>query len=162
MIYRTWICLNRHCLHENTVADVEYPPCPRCGGAKVKWVPRTVGVLSSRTRNIDQTVRELARETYTDQGDKNWNSPRRGERAAPRVNPSLGSNVMPYTPAGAPAWGANLPVDPKTGAPLAYCGNTNVTAPLRAEVGRAYGGQQRLKPVPKIEGSWGSPADIQR
>lgn len=158
MIYRTWICLNRYCLRENTVADADHPPCPYCGGLRVKWVPKPVATMSQRTRNIDATVREI----IATNGDKNWNSPVRDGRAAPKVNPSLGSHTTQFSPAGMLGWTGTVPVDPKTGAPLAACVNTSVTAPLSAPIGRAHTGSQRLKPVPSVEARHGTSADIQR
>ncbi|HEX8809797.1 MAG TPA: hypothetical protein VF760_12470, partial [Xanthobacteraceae bacterium] len=69
MIFRTWICLNRNCLRENTVADADHPPCPYCGGARVKWLPKPVATMSTRTRNIDATVAELQQT----RGNRNYN-----------------------------------------------------------------------------------------
>jgi hypothetical protein len=161
MIYRTWICLNRYCLHENTVADVEYPPCPRCGGAKVKWIPKAVNIKSERTQNIDADVKQL-RDVY---GDKNYQSPRRGERMAPKLNPSVNpARTMPFTAPGHPGWAANLPVDPQTGAPLPYCTTTNVTAPLKAEVGRGHAGDPKLglNRLTDVQAKHGTQADIRR
>ena len=63
MIYRTWLCLNRYCLHENTVADADHPPCPACGGLKVKWLPKAVAIKSARTNSIDNTVAPIGRST---------------------------------------------------------------------------------------------------
>jgi hypothetical protein len=106
--------LNRHCVLEFTV-EGEQPPCPRCGGTKVKWLPRPFAIRSEATRKVDATVAEVV----AVQGDKNYASPVRGERMAPRVNPTLGAGLT-MTPSG-------IPVD-RNGNPQFYCGTVPVTA----------------------------------
>ena len=160
MIYRTWICLNRNCLRENTVADADHPPCPYCGGRRVKWLPKPVATRSAKTQQIDATVRELQQ----GHGNKNFNSPRRDERMEPRYNPPLGSHTTQITPAGMPGWTTTVPVNPQTGAVMTSCYNAPVTAPLKVERERGYAGAQRLKPVPHVDQRhhFGTQADIAR
>lgn len=134
MIYRTWFCLNRNCRHEFTVADQDAPPCPRCAGTKTQWIPKTTGVISGKTRNIDQTVKEM-RAAYPNQG--NWRSPGRGERSAPYLNPeAVGKNRRRFAPASNPGWGIDLPTD-KAGRIIdaARCAPTGVTIKAPAVVG---------------------------
>lgn len=135
MIYKTWFCLNRNCRHEFTVADVENPPCPRCTGTRVQWIPRTTGVISSRTRNIDNTVKEL-RQAY---GDKNYRSPVAGEAVNPKPNiVPVPGRTRRFAPAGGPGWGVDLPMTPNHQLyDAAYCGPTGVTAKVSAQVGNA-------------------------
>lgn len=133
MIYRTWFCLNKHCRHEFTVADKENPPCPRCTGIHVKWLPKPVGIISGKTKQTDADVKGLQR-IY---GEKNYRSPVRGERAAPKVNPSLvPGQTARYGAPGAPGWNTEIPIDPNTGVmPGSYCGPTGVTAKLGTAIG---------------------------
>ena len=155
MIYRTYFCLNRNCKHEFTVVDQDHPPCPRCAGTKVQWLPRTTGVMSAKTASIDNTVKDLVK-TY---GDKNYSSPARaGERAAPRVNPSpVAGQTRRFAPAAAAGWAVDVPIDRNGGYAGAYCGPAGVTA----KVSHGVGVRTSLDPrsptptgsVPKIEGT---------
>ena len=135
MIYRTWFCLNRHCRHEYTVADVDNPPCPRCGEVRVRWIPGTTGVISSKTRAIDRTVAEL-KQTY---GDQNYRSPVRGERAAPPTMPALvKGRTRRFAPAGGGGWSTELPTTADGRLyDGAFCGPSGVTAKLARQVGSA-------------------------
>jgi len=158
LIYRTFACLNRNCLHEFTVTDQEAAPCPRCSGARTKWVPRTTGVISGKTRQADQAVREL-RDAY---GDKNYNSPRIGQRAEPRHNPVVvPGKGRKFAPAANPTWATELPTtsDGKL-YDGAYCGTTGVTAKVSHGVGNsaaaipvAKNSASRTGAIPKFEAS---------
>src|ERR1700752_3663062 len=130
MIYRTWYCLNKNCRHEFTGADADHRPCPRCTGVKVKWIPRTTGIMSGKTRAIDNTVADL-RKVY---GDKNYNSPQLGRRAEPKHNPDLvQGRTAKFAAPGALGWATDIPIDPNTGKmPSSYCGTTGVTAKVSA------------------------------
>lgn len=133
------------------MADKDHPPCPRCGCLHVKWIPRTTGVISGKTQNIDRTVKELVAQS----GDKNYNSPRRGERAAPRLNPTVTpGRTMKFAPTDAPGAGWALDIPTANGVPLTYCGPTGVTA----KVGNAMVGDgaarvkaTRAGPTPRYE-----------
>lgn len=133
MIYRTFFCLNKHCRHEFTVTDNMYPPCPRCSGLKTKWIPKTTGVISGKTRQADADVRGLQR-IY---GEKNYKSPSMGQRMEPRHNPELiPGQTQRYGAPGFAGWSTEIPIDPQTGVmPRSYCGTTGVTAKLASPVG---------------------------
>ena len=130
MIYRTYFCLNRNCKHEFTVADLDHPPCPRCGGEKVQWIPKTTGVISARTANVDATVKEALAFV----GDKNYNSPRMGERMAPKLNPSI-AGMATKKFAAAPGWAIDCPVGKDGNINQAYCAPAGVTAKVSHGVG---------------------------
>lgn len=153
MIYRTWFCLNRHCQHEFTVVDVDNPPCPRCSGTRVKWLPRTTGIISGKTAAIDKTVAELK----TQYGDVNFNSPRAGERMQPRSMPGLvPGRTRRYAPGGGGGWAAELPTDPNGRLyDSAYCGHTGVTSKVAAQVGNRVPVDKRAATttgaIPKFE-----------
>lgn len=132
MIIKTWACLNRHCLHVFDSSDGEYPPCKRCGGLKVKWVPGRVNIKSERTKQADRDVRVIS-ETY---GDKNFSSPRRGEAVAPKINPiATPGKTMRYAPAGVQGWAADVPMD-ASGNPMTYCAPAGVTAKISPSIGQ--------------------------
>lgn len=132
MIYRTFVCLNRHCLHEFTVADTDSPPCPRCTCVHTKWLPKSFAVKSEKTRQADQAVKEV-RQAY---GDKNYNSPHRYERMEPRYNPiAIKGQTRPYQAPGMQGWGLEVPVDKNGQYFGSYCGTTGVTAKLPVNVG---------------------------
>jgi hypothetical protein len=131
VIRKTWACLNRHCLHTFTSDAGDFPPCVRCGGIKVKWVPMPFAVRSQRTQDIDRTVSEL-KHTY---GDKNYRTPVRGEPTAPRVNHAAGSRSQRYTPPGMAGWSADIPLD-AAGNFTAHCAPTGVTAKVSVSQGQ--------------------------
>ena len=125
MIIRSWACCNRHCLHQWD-GEGDHPPCPRCGGLRVKWVPRPVAIRGERTKEIDKTIAQLT-STY---GDKNYRSPRRYESTAPKVNPTATpGKTMTFEPKGMTGWKAEVPLD-RNGAPVAMCAPTGVVSPL--------------------------------
>jgi hypothetical protein len=161
VIVRSWACLNRHCVNVFDMADADFPPCPRCGGLRVKWVPRPIAIKSEKTKQIDRTVTQLT-ETY---GDKNYRSPRKHEATAPKVNPTVTpGKSMTFSPAGMPGWKTEVPLDAK-GAPAAICAPTGVTASLTVK------GLEKKVPVdkrsptshgsrPKYEASWRPPGGV--
>lgn len=131
MIIRSWICLNKHCLHQWD-GEGDHPPCPRCGGIRVQWVPRPVALRSDRTKEIDRTVSQLTA-AY---GDKNYRSPRRHESTAPKVNPVVTpGKTMKFQPAGMAGWSVDLPLD-AAGNPASICAPTGVTAKLPIAAGK--------------------------
>ncbi len=102
----------------------DHPPCVRCGGIRVKWVPRAVAIRSERTKEIDRTVSQLTA-TY---GDKNYRSPRRHESTAPKVNPvATPGKTRRFEPM--TGWAVDLPLD-AAGNPASICAPTGVTAKL--------------------------------
>jgi hypothetical protein len=121
--------LNRNCQYEWTEVDSDHPPCPRCAGAKVQWLPRTTGVISAKTASADATVKETVKAL----GDKNYNSPRMGERMAPRVNPAPRGPTKPFSPA--PGWSINCPVGQDGNINQAFCAPAGVTAKVTHGVG---------------------------
>jgi len=148
MIIRSWACLNRHCLHQWD-GDGDHPPCPRCRGIRVKWVPRPVAILSAKTKQVDATVAQLTA-TY---GDKNYRSPVRHERVAPRVNPiATPGKTMRFEPKGMAGWAADLPLD-AAGNPAAICSPTGVTAKLPISADRLGTRVQVAKNSPSATGS---------
>ncbi|HWS65698.1 MAG TPA: hypothetical protein VN325_23310 [Steroidobacteraceae bacterium] len=129
MIYRSWFCLNKHCKSEFTVADADHPPCPRCGGLHVRWLPKPFGIKSERTKQADKAVKEVI-ETY---GDKNYVSPTRYERMEPRHNPiPIKGQTRKYVAPGMDGWAAEIPVDKNGHYFSSYCAPTGVTAPVSA------------------------------
>lgn len=148
-VTRTYECLNRHCRRQfNSTAN--HPPCPRCRGIHVKWVPGTFAILA-KAPAVDRTVRDLA-ET---QDVKNFRSPKRGRGVAlPRAPvPASSGRTMPFTPTGASGWTAQVPVDAK-GAPIAACVPTNVTAPL------PIGKMGQIDKVQEKNGNFGEPVPL--
>ena len=100
-ITRTFVCLNRNCQRENTTSE-DHPPCPACGGLRVKWVPKPFAI-SRVAAGVDQTVKEI---TNNDSlaGDlgiapmTNINTPVRGEPARARdwINEAPGNAGLGY------------------------------------------------------------------
>lgn len=113
-----------------------------------------MAISSGSSKTIDKTVSDLAAQS----GLTNFNSPQAGK---PVVMPTSSGNVFPWAPAGS-GWRAGLPVDPRSGFPVAACVPTGVSAKLsgksipdgklkaRTDVGAAS----------QVQASWGSPADI--
>jgi hypothetical protein len=124
MIIRSWFCLNKHCQNQWD-GEGDHPPCPRCGGIRVQWVPRPVAIRSEATKKIDGTVRQMT-SVY---GDKNYRSPRRDESMAPRASPVASGKTQRFTPSGHTNWAVDLPLD-VNGQPVAICAPTGVTAKL--------------------------------
>ena len=130
MIYRSWICLNRNCLHQWTEVDSDHPPCPRCAGSKVQWVPKTTGVISQKTQSIDATVKETVKAI----GDKNYASPKMGQRMAPKINPTPTSHTKKFAPA--PGWSIDCPVGADGNINQAFCAPAGITAKVSHGIGR--------------------------
>jgi hypothetical protein len=129
VIYRSWICLNRNCLYQWTVADLDHPPCPRCAGTKVQWVPATRGIISQGTKHVDTIVKE----TIKSIGDKNYQSPRMGSRMAPQVNPAPAGPTKKFAPA--PGWSIDCPVGADGNINQAFCAPAGITAKVSHGVG---------------------------
>lgn len=127
MIIRTYSCLNKNCRNEfDSAAD--HPPCPRCRGRRVQWVPRPVAINSARTASIDKTARELA----ADFGMTNYRSPEFGKPAIvakPTAGPATGD--LPYEPM--KGWRMNMPASALSGGGHAVCGPTGVTAKIKVD-----------------------------
>jgi hypothetical protein len=162
MIIKTWACLNRHCVNVFDSTAGDYPPCPRCGGIRVKWMPRALNIKSEKTAMTDRDVRDLQK-VY---GDRNFNSPRRGESAAPKVNPvTTPGKTMRYAPAGVQGWAAEVPID-RNGNPVAYCATSGVTSKISAAIGQRVSasrlGGKTLGVGANIEKAWRPPGGIPR
>lgn len=133
MIIRSYACLNRRCRHEFD-SDGDFPPCPRCRGLRVQWVPRPVNINTSRTAAIDKTARELA----ADFGLTNFRSPVAGQAAMPP--PAIPHPAASAAPSNGETtfepqrgWRINLPADALTGAGKAVCAPTGVTAKIKVD-----------------------------
>lgn len=129
MIIKTWACLNRYCQKVFDSSAGDFPPCPLCGGLKVKWVPKPVAVRSERTKTIDRDVAAL-KDIY---GDKNYRTPRRGESVAPRANGAVGDRSQRYAPVS--GWGVDVPLD-GNGNFVPHCAPTGVTARVSVSQGQ--------------------------
>jgi len=127
-ITRSYVCLNRNCQHEHTSAD-DYPPCPRCGGLRSKWLPKPFAI-SRVAAGIDQTVKEI---TNNDSIGRDLGTPMTNFRTPERGLPArmrMPINEMPGNPA-LPYRGLKLPDACFQGRGNSYCGTTGQTAPLR-------------------------------
>ena len=58
-VLRTWNCQNRRCAHSFDSGD-PYPPCPKCGCAKVSWQPGGGHLKSAATVHTDRTLKSVA------------------------------------------------------------------------------------------------------
>src|SRR5262249_39389150 len=96
-------------------SDGDHPPCPNCGGLRVKWLPRPVAI-GKVAGGIDRDVRELA-DTY---GMSDIRSPQR-DRAAVVTAPSVGQPAagLPFQPT--QGWGMNLPAQALMGNGSSVC-----------------------------------------
>lgn len=146
MVWRTYSCLNRRCRNEFN-SDADHPPCPRCRGLRVQWIPKAFGINSTRTAAIDKTARELA----ADFGLTNFRSPQAG-RSAVDLPPPAGPDAGTFEPV--PGWRVKLPAAALSGAGAAFCAPTGVTAKVKAEIGRAVPADKNLGAASRIEGSW--------
>lgn len=137
MIVKSWLCLNKWCVHEYTMADADHPPCPRCGGLHVRWVPKPVAIRSAATQKADRTVAQMQKQY----GDKNFNSPRMHERMAPQVNPTVTpGKTQHFAPASPlPGFALDVPVGPSGAIEQCYCGPTGVYSKVSAPIGARAG-----------------------
>jgi hypothetical protein len=111
------MCLNRACRATFHSFERESPECPRCGCARVSWVPG--GGHIGTTGNIDRTVRSLA-ESY---GMTNVNTP-----SPSRLNRAMPKHYHP--PADGPTvnfGGFSAPVNSR-GMSTASWAQTNITS----------------------------------
>jgi len=60
MIISTWACDG--CRIEFDTHDKQEPSCPQCA-AKTHWVPAAMNIGHASTKNTDNTMRDLARQT---------------------------------------------------------------------------------------------------
>lgn len=127
MITRTYSCLNRRCQTEFD-ATADHPPCPRCRGLRVQWVPKPVAINSGATRQIDHTAARLA----ADFGMSNFRSPSRGKPASLAAAPApVSAERNVFEPM--PGWRINLPAAALSGAGAAVCAPTGVTAKVKVD-----------------------------
>lgn len=132
MIVRTYSCLNRRCRHEFD-SDGDFPPCPRCRGLRVQWVPRPVNINSSRTASIDATARQLA----ADFGLTNFRTPEAGRAAMPApatpspAAPPTGRDGQVFEPM--KGWRIKLPDEALSGSGHSVCAPTGVTAKVKVD-----------------------------
>jgi hypothetical protein len=150
-ITRTFSCLNRNCQTEFDSSE-DYPPCPRCGGLRCKWLPKPVAINSGATAAIDLTARQLAE----DHGLTNFNTPQLGRPAVnlPAMNGETAGSFEPM-----PGWKINLPAAALSGGGTSVCMPTGVTAkikvdpnagPLKESDGRT--GMAALREATRFEG----------
>lgn len=153
MIIRTYSCLNRRCTYQFDSTE-NHPPCPRCGGLRVQWVPGKFGIRTAGTVKADNAARQLA----DDFGLTNFNSPRRGEPAMPKhaapPPPQNGSGIS-YEPQ--KGWRVQLPEQVlQTGS--SYCAPTGMTSkvtvdPNAGKLSQTNWGTDRLAANTRIEAS---------
>lgn len=150
MIIRTYSCLNRRCRHEFD-SDGDFPPCPRCRGLRVQWIPKPVNINSERTRRIDATGRQLA----TDFGLTNFRTPQAGQAAV--AAPTAGKEPNIFEPL--PGWRIAVPDAALQGRGAALCAPTGVTSKVKVDP-NAGGlkenpgfGIDRMRAVTQIEGT---------
>ena len=144
MPLRTWDCLNRNCKKRFNSTE-EYPPCPRCRGARVKWVPVSFAI-QTQAKKIDTNLRGLA----DDYGMTDIKSTREGESQR-GYTPPKGVPTIPYAPG--TDWAANIPVD-KNGTPIVSCVPAKAPPTKIKGVGGAprYASGERLSgPTPQFE-----------
>jgi len=95
LVSRDWRCLNVRCGRQFHSFEKENPECPRCGCARVSWVPG--GGHIGTTGRIDRTVRSLA-DSYG-MTDVNTPSPSRLNRAMPmHYMPPADGAVVNFAP----------------------------------------------------------------
>ena len=149
-VWRTWNCLNRRC--RNTFnAQEDFPPCPRCGGLRVNWIPRPVAVHGASAQNrktIVNEVEEQARAAGIDQ----IRSTMRGDPAATRVtiNTAVGGRTsdLDYEPVS--GWKVRLPAQALSGrSGASVCAPTGMTAPLK---NADYNYIDKVQPVNHLRG----------
>lgn len=128
MIIRTWGCLNRRCRNEWT-ADGDHPPCPKCGGLKVKWIPGGFAI-AKKSPGYDKTIR-----TLTDRaGMTDMNEPRAGERAKPKPVIPNAAKFQDVTVGG---FSGKVGLD-KNGAPVPTCLPNGMTDTMSVPLGGKF------------------------
>jgi hypothetical protein len=157
MIIRSYACLNRRCRFEFD-SEGDFPPCPRCRGIRVQWVPKPVAINSSRTAAIDKTARELA----ADFGLTDFRSPQPGRAAMPAPpisnpeRPPAGRDGNMFEPAR--GWRIKLPDEALAGGGHAVCAPTGVTAKIKVDpnaggLPATNWGPDRIRANTRIEGT---------
>jgi hypothetical protein len=157
-VYRTFVCLNRNCQHEHT-SDRDFPPCPRCGGLRSKWLPKPFAISKVRA-GIDQTVKELTNDDHKarELGIKpmtNFNTPERDRPARIKepINYAQRDPMLPFAPNGGQhGFGLNLPRECFMGNGKAYCGTTGTSAPVKVPMGQVQPSSGLPDPTPVFEG----------
>jgi hypothetical protein len=143
---RSFSCLNRRCRYEFTT-DADHPPCPRCRGLRVQWVPKSFGINTARTASIDKTARDLA----SDFGLTNFRTPEAG-RAAVALPASTGQTAGTFEPQ--PGWKINIPAAALTGHGSAVCMPTGVTAKVKVDFNQRAEASKTLGAGSQIQGSY--------
>jgi len=148
MVIRSYTCLNRNCRNEFDSSE-DHPPCPRCRGLRVQWLPRPVNINSrGRAAAIDKTVRELV-EAH---GMTDFRSPQRGESVMKRPTPPPSGEAHAFEPQ--PGWRINMPDSAMQGRGHAVCATTGVTAKVAVPFDRAVPASKTLGAASRIEGSY--------
>ena len=156
MVIRSYSCLNRRCQTEFDSSG-DFPPCPRCRGLRVQWVPRPVAIRSSATTAIDATARQIA----TDYGLTNFATPERGKpaiRPAPGPQPTHSPHRgEPNVFEPQPGWRVKLP-DNVLAANQAACMPAGVTAKIKVDpnagaLNQTNWGTDRIRNNTRIEGT---------
>lgn len=96
MISRDWTCLNHKCRTVFHSYEKGNPDCPKCGCARVSWIPGG-GHIASQAPQADRTLRSLA-DRYN-MPDINSGSASRLNRAMPKYDaPPADGPVMQFAP----------------------------------------------------------------
>lgn len=143
---RSYSCLNRRCQYEFN-SEGNHPPCPRCRGLRVQWVPKSFGINTARTASIDKTARELA----ADFGLTNFRTPEAGRSAVSLPTPT-GGNAGTFEPM--PGWKINMPAGALQGAGQAICAPTGVTAKVKVDFGQRAEASKTLGAGSQIQASY--------
>jgi hypothetical protein len=152
MVSRSYSCLNRRCQYEFT-SDGNHPPCPRCRGLRVQWVPKSFGINTTRTASIDKTARELA----ADFGLTNFRSPEAG-RSAVALPATTGQTAGTFEPQ--PGWKINMPASALSGQGRAVCEPTGVTAKVKVDFGQRAEASKTLGAGSQVQASYRPPGGI--
>jgi hypothetical protein len=153
MIIRTYGCLNRNCQHEFT-SDGDFPPCPRCRGIRVKWVPGAFNVGGKgNAKDVDAIARGLA----DDYKLTNFRTPEVGRSAValPQGNGKTAGTFEPQQ-----GWKIPMPESALTGQGHAVCAPTGVTAKVTVNQNQVMPASKTLGAGSRIEGSFRPPGGI--
>jgi len=156
MVWRSYSCLNRNCRNEFN-SEEDHPPCPRCRGMRVRWLPKPFAI-GKVARGIDRTTRDLA-DTY---GMSDIRSAVAGQSVKQATNPAGPSSTRAFAPANSPIGGVQVPdacLDPtRSKHGMAFCGPTGAVAPLKAGamgiMEKAVPASKTLGAASRIEGSY--------